>query len=183
MVKLGSRRWGELRLGREWTPVFLGWVYSDPFIAVGVGSSANFFSASTTTALSRAFGSALNPTTISRSSNAIQYWTPSGWGGFYAQAMVAAGEGSNSVKAVSNTPPAGQGWRNATFDAAGYFGNTRIDAQNTDLKQAGAYAAWNPGYMRLAASVTESKFLTSKQINYILGLNVPIGVHLIPRLV
>lgn len=178
IVKLGAPRWGEVRLGREWTPVFLGWVYSDPFIAVGVGNAANFFSSSASTVLNRAFGSAAFPSTISRSSNAIQYFLPGELGGVYGQAMVASGEGSNAQGSFRYT--SGKlGWRNTAFDASVYYGATRIDAANTDLKQTGAYAAYNFGFMRLAASVTESKFLSSKQLNTIVGLSVPIGAHLL----
>ena len=178
IVKLASTRWGEVRLGREWNPVFIGWVYSDPFIAVGVGSSANFFASGASTALNRAFGNAAQPSTISRTSNAIQYWTPSGLGGAYAQIMVAAGEGGNAQGSFKYTSGRA-GWKNANFDASVYYGATRIDAAAADLKQTGAYASYDFGVARLAASVTESKFLSSKQLNYIVGLNVPIGVHLI----
>ena len=178
IVKLASTRWGEVRLGREWNPVFIGWVYSDPFIAVGVGSAANFFSSSASTALNRAFGNAAQPSTISRNSNAIQYWTPSGLGGAYGQLMVAAGEGGNAQGSFKYT--SGRvGWRNDKLDASVYYGATRIDAAGTDLKQTGAYGSYDFGVARVAVSVTESKFLSSKQLNYIVGLNVPIGLHLI----
>ncbi len=178
VVKLSSTRWGEVRLGREWTPVFTGWVYSDPFIAVGVGSSANLFSSSASTVLNRAFGSAIQPSTISRSSNALQYFLPGGLGGVNGQLMASAGEGANSQGSFKYT--AGRiGWRNEQIDASVYYGATRIDAAATDLKQTGVYGAYSFGFMRLAASVTESKFLSSKQMNYIVGLSVPIGVHLV----
>ena len=178
IVKLSSTKWGEVRLGREWTPVFTGWVYSDPFIAVGVGSAANFFSSSVSTVMNRAFGSAAFPSTISRSNNAIQYWLPPGLGGVVGQLMAAAGEGSNAqgnFRYVSGRV----GWRDDKFDTSVYYGATRIDATSTDFKQTGAYAAYNFGFMRLAGSVTESKYLSSKQLNYILGLSVPMGQHLI----
>ena len=178
VVKLSSTRAGEVRLGREWTPVFLSWVYSDPFVAVGVGSAANLFSSSASTVLNRAFGSAIQPSTISRSSNALQYFLPDGLGGVNGQLMAAAGEGANAQGSFKYT--AGRvGWRNAQIDASVYYGATRIDAAATDLKQTGVYGAYNFGFMRLAASVTESKFLSSKQTNIIVGLSVPIGVHLV----
>lgn len=178
IVKLASTKWGEVRLGREWTPVFTGWVYSDPFVAVGVGSAANFFSSSVSTVLNRAFGSAIQPSTISRSNNAVQYWLPPGLGGVVGQLMVAPGEGSNAqgnFRYVSGR----LGFRNEQIDASVYYGATRIDATANDLKQTGAYGAYNFGFMRLAGSVTESKYLSSKQLNYILGLSVPMGQHLI----
>ena len=91
-----SNRFGEVRLGRDWNPVFLGYVFSDPFIFLGVGSQGNFFNASASTVLQRAFGSAIAPSTISRSSNAIEYWLPGGLGGVNGQLMVSAGEGNNA---------------------------------------------------------------------------------------
>ena len=178
VVTLSSARLGEVRLGREWTPVFLGWVYSDPFVAVGVGSAANFFSSSASTVLNRAFGSAAFPSTISRSSNTIQYFLPSGLGGVNGQLMMAAGEGGNAQGSFKYT--AGRlGYRSGAINASIYYGATRIDAANADLKQMGAMGSYDFGLAKVSASITDSKFLTSKQTNYIVGLSVPIGVHLV----
>ncbi len=183
-LKIGSRNWGEFRLGREWNPVFIGWAYSDPFVAVGVGSSANFFSAGggpgsgSSTVLARAFGTVVSPSTISRTSNAVQYLTPNGLGGAFAHLMFAPGEAANANGSFKYSSGRA-GWKGSAFELSAYYSSTRIDAQQSNIKQTGIYTGYDAGIVRVAASVTESKFLSSKQLNYILGLNVPIGLHLI----
>lgn len=88
---------GEVRMGRDWTRVYMGFVFGDPFVNVGVDSASNFLNASVATTYQRAFGSALSPTTLSRSSNAIEYFLLARLGRLYGQAMVAAGEGGNAA--------------------------------------------------------------------------------------
>jgi predicted porin len=173
-VHLGSRNWGEFRLGREWTPVFYGFVFADPFIAVGVGSSANFLSTVAATTYSRAFGLGSANTTLSRSSNSIQYWLPPGLGGFYGQVMNSWGENANAANAFRYRA-ARLGWRNASVDVAAYGGSTRIDATGQDIRQAGLFGAYRfDGGMRLSASVTESRYLSSEHVHWVLGLSVPV---------
>ena len=92
-----SGPFGEVRLGRDWTPAYYGFVFADPWINVGVGSGSNFLNASVATTYQRAFGSALLPTTLSRSSNAVEYWLPPNLGGLYGHLMMSAGEGGNAA--------------------------------------------------------------------------------------
>lgn len=174
-VSLSSSKFGELRLGRDWNPVFLSYVYSDPFFTVGVGSSANFLNASVNTVFSRAFGSAANPTTISRSSNAIEYYLPGGLGGINGQVMVGASEGNNANGGFRYT--GGRlGYREGAIDASVYASQTRIDAQAADLKQAGLAGSYKFAVARLSASYTQTTFLSSKQVHWLLGAIIPVGV-------
>ncbi len=71
---------GEIRLGRDYTPTFWNTTVFDPFGTNGAGSSLN---------ITNHVG---EPTYV-RSNNSVAYFTPDGIGGAYAWLMVAPGEG------------------------------------------------------------------------------------------
>jgi predicted porin len=81
-------RFGELRLGRDYTPTFWNTTIFDPFGTNGVGSSLNVSRAASSAPINGAFGA----TTYVRSNNAVGYFLPA-LGGVYGQAMVAPSEG------------------------------------------------------------------------------------------
>ncbi|MFM2329662.1 MAG: hypothetical protein RLZZ494_1765, partial [Pseudomonadota bacterium] len=82
---------GEVRLGRDYTPQFWNLTVFDPFGTNGVG---------TTQTLNSSLG---GPTTI-RASNSIGYFLPGNLGGFYGQGMYAFGNrASNEVTAGLDT--------------------------------------------------------------------------------
>lgn len=167
--------WGELRLGRDWTPVYWGFVFGDPWLNVGVGAGSNFLNASASTTYQRAFGSALNPTTLSRSSNALEYWLPPKLGGVYGQLMLAPGEGGNASGSF-RYQAARLGYKTSAFDVAAYAGATRIDATGSSLAQRGLYGAWTfqPG-MTAMGSVTRSSYRGSRQLHWMGGVRVGLG--------
>jgi len=72
---------GELRLGRDYTPTFWNMTLFDPFGTNGLGSSTNV-------------RQLYNGT---RQDNTIGYFLPSNLGGFYGQAMVGAPENGTST--------------------------------------------------------------------------------------
>ena len=74
--------WGEIRLGRDYTPVYLTTAYFDPFGAVGVGSDFSIYQL-------------VNASSV-RASNAISYLTPGTLGGVYGQFTVAASEAASA---------------------------------------------------------------------------------------
>jgi predicted porin len=79
---------GELRLGRDYTPTFWNTTVFDPFGTNGVGSSINLSRAVSTAPIN----GALNEVTYIRSNNSVGYFLPA-LGGVYGQLMVAPGEG------------------------------------------------------------------------------------------
>ncbi len=169
-----SGRFGELRLGRDWTPVYLGFVFGDPFINVGVGSGSNFLNASVATTYQRAFGSALSPTTLSRSSNAVEYWLPPNLGGVYGQAMYAFSENANAAGSFRYS--GGRlGYKSGPFDAAVYSGATRIDATAKDLRQTGVFGSYAFGVTSVMASLTHSSYFGSKQQHLMSGVRMSLG--------
>lgn len=170
--------YGELRLGRDWTPVYWGFVFGDPWINTGVGSGSNFLNASAATTYQRAFGSAANPTTLSRSSNAVEYWLPPSLGGVYGNFMVAPGEGNNAGGSFKYK--AGRlGYKGGPVDVSAYMGATRIDATGADLKQTGVFGSYNFGMATLMLSITDSKYLSSKQTQWMGGVKVNLDAWVI----
>ena len=168
-----SGPFGEVRMGRDWTPVYYGFVFGDPWINVGVGSGSNFLSATASTTYARAFA---NPglTTLSRSSNAIEYWLPPGLGGFYGHAMVAAGEAGNASGAYKYSAVR-LGWKGGPFDAAAYGGSTKVDASGQNLKQTGVYGSYNFGAATAMLSITNSDYRGSKQTHLMGGVRAILG--------
>lgn len=83
--------YGEIRLGRDYTPTYLNDLVFDPFAVSGVGTSiiatANGYSSSAASVSGFRANSM-----YSRASNSIGYLLPSGLGGFYGQVMYAFNE-------------------------------------------------------------------------------------------
>ena len=98
-----SGNFGEVRLGRDYTPTFWNDTVFDPFGTNGVGtnliSTANGYS---TTGASTG-GFTANSTYV-RASNSIGYFLPPNLGGFYGQVMYAFNE-KNSYDPAGFTPP------------------------------------------------------------------------------
>ncbi|RZL87472.1 MAG: porin [Variovorax sp.] len=84
-----SGGFGELRLGRDYTPTFWNTAIFDPFgTGSGIGANQLYFSGL----------GGLSAPTGTRASNSVGYFLPPNLGGFYGQAMLALGENdSNSV--------------------------------------------------------------------------------------
>ncbi len=99
-VSLLSDRWGEMRLGRDYTPTFSNQVAYDPFSNVGLGSALNVTHLTVAT----------QPTFV-RASNSVAYWLPAG--PFYGRVQFSAAEGA------ANT-------RYAGFNAGYLAGSVRI---------------------------------------------------------
>ena len=105
-VSVSSKAAGELRLGRDFVPTYVGWSRFDPFGYVGVAGSNNLVSATPNGPIRSAFGS--NPNTTVRASNAVQYFLPSGLAGVEGHVMAAAAEGGSA--ADNKTLGARVGW-------------------------------------------------------------------------
>ena len=103
---------GEVRLGRDYTPTFWNNTIFDAFGTNGLGDSSHV-------------GQLLAPTFV-RADNSIGYFLPSGIGGVYGQAMVAASEGAsaNPGRYVGGRI----GFAAGPFDIAGAYAQQRLDA-------------------------------------------------------
>ena len=142
-----SNQWGELRLGRDYTPTFWNWTAFDPFGTNGVGSSTNI-------ALGSDLQSALAGSTFGtlvRANNMVSYVLPGGTQGtgLYGQASVAAGEGAAGNKYYGGRI----GYAAGPFDIAAAYGKTEEllgAGSDVDLDAWNIAGSWNFGFMKLA---------------------------------
>jgi len=97
---------GEIRLGRDYTPTFWNWTVFDPFGTVGVGAATNLGLEIAGITPGGSYG------TLVRADNTFGYFLPSGLGGFYGQAMITLGEGN-----IGNKYYGGRlGWASGPFN-------------------------------------------------------------------
>jgi len=170
-----SNRWGELRLGRDYTPQFWNWTVFDPFGTNGVGSQLNLgLEANATQGSGGAYG------TLVRANNTIGYFLPNGgFGpGLYGQAMISAGENA----------PGNKMWGGRIGYAAGPF-NIAAAYSDTDVtEQIGATnwniaGSWDFGFMKLSgfySQIEVDEFLGTGgqkggQDNWFIGVSAPLG--------
>ncbi len=113
---------GEVRLGRDYTPLFWNQTIFDAFGTNGIGESNGI----------RQLASGV------RSDNSIGYFLPSNLGGFYGQAMVAAAEGGQTNAAGSSSDKVGArlyagrlGFAAGPFDVAAAYGTQRFSTATT----------------------------------------------------
>ncbi len=138
--------WGELRLGRDYTPVADNHTDFDTFGNAGIGDASYF-----TQALAVGLVAGSGVKTDIRASNSIGYHLPSGLGGFYGNAMFALGENLASTgvaKGDGDHVGARVGWTNKTVNVALAYGKTKLSAQN-DLDNWHLGASWKIGAAEL----------------------------------
>lgn len=120
--------WGEVRLGRDYTPQFWNLTIFDPFGTNGVGTSALLVNQN---------ASGTDPVAV-RASNSIGYFLPARLGGFYGQAMYYMGENVSGP-----TEDDGSGFGIRVGFASGPF-NVAVAASRTNFA-AGDFNTWNIG--------------------------------------
>jgi len=120
-----SGGWGEWRMGRNYTPIFMQITSNDPFGTNGVGDTKAYALAGVTTTNA--------PQTIVRASNAIEYLTPPGIGGIYAHLMYAFGEKpSNAVNPDDGNVYGGRlGWAGGFMDISAAYNHTELQSALT----------------------------------------------------
>jgi predicted porin len=104
-VSLGGA-WGEVRLGRDYTPQFWNLTVFDPFGTNGVGTTQTLNSITGGLAVG---GVAVNIPVAVRASNSIGYFLPGNLGGFYGQFQHYRGENASNV--ANNKDGTGNGVR------------------------------------------------------------------------
>lgn len=174
-----SGGFGELRLGRDYTPTFWNDTVFDPFGTNGVGT--NLISTANT-----GFGTWLGGGTTSvpgftnvtgsnyvRSSNSIGYFLPPNLGGFYGQVMYAFHErdkfdpGTLTPTAL-NTQRTGRyvggrfGYANGPLDVAAAYGQSTIGdnffvGTTTNVKTFNLGASYDFGVVKLFGEVSKAK--------------------------
>ncbi len=161
-----SGKWGEIRLGRDYTPVFRLLAASDVWGANGFGNGSNLYAG---TPISATTGVA----TLIRASNSVQYILPSGLGGLYGQFMGAVSEGVNGNKYLGGR----LGWAAGPFDISAAYSETKIAPIGGDdkFKSWALGGSYNFNVVKAYAFYGEYKVGSDKAKFYELSAGVPLG--------
>ena len=154
--------WGELRLGRDYTPQFFNLTVFDPFGTNGVGTTQTLNSIIT------------GPTAV-RASNSIGYLLPAKLGGFYGQLQYYMGE--NLDTAANEDDGTGVGAR--VGYAAGPF-NVALSLSRTeyaagDVQQNNLGGQWDFGMAKLMGHFSWDENGVAEGKGWLLGGLVPVG--------
>ena len=152
---------GELRLGRDYTPSYLGYEDYDVWSDIGI-SSVNKFDSSLGTARD----------TSVRADNQVTYLTPA-LGGFYSRLAVAPGEGTLGKKYFGGRA----GYAAGPLDVSLSLGQTQVApvAGDDRFKITSAGAAYDFGPVKLSGYLSESRIESGKVTNMYIGGQVPLG--------
>ncbi|MGA0571008.1 porin [Variovorax sp. VNK109] len=155
--------WGELRLGRDYTPQFWNLVQYDPFGVVGVGNTLTFTNA-------------ITATTTARSSNGIGYILPSNLGGFFGEFQYHMGENLSNAGATADD---GDGYGGRIGYAAGPFSValalSRTDYAAGQVRQNNLGGAYNLGFAKLMAQISKDSAGAADGSGWLVGGQVPVG--------
>ncbi len=154
---------GEVRLGRDYTPQFWNLTVFDPFGTNGVG---------TTQTLNSSLGGPVNV----RASNAIGYFLPGNLGGFYGQVQYYMGENlSNAAnKKDGNGLSLRAGWANGPLNVAGALSQTKYLAG--DIKTANIGVQYDFGIAKAMAHVSRDDIKNGAEgTGWLIGGLIPVG--------
>ncbi len=159
--------WGEVRLGRDYTPQYWNLYFADPFGNVGVGlpmpATYNFTGFTGSTGV--------------RASNTITYFLPDArLGGFFGSIQYYLGENASNAGATKDDGRGGGirfGYASGPFYAA--IASGRTDYAAGDTRQSNAVATWDFKLAKIGAQISRDKNgpLTGK--GWLLGGWVPVG--------
>jgi predicted porin len=177
---------GEIRLGRDYTPQFSNQTVFDPFGTVGVGTNQLLNGVGNAQA-----GGIVSPTAV-RASNSIGYFLPSNLGGFYGALQYYRGE--NLSTAANSGDGNGYGFRFgyaagpvnvALASARTTYARTAIAAglPSGDVRQTNLAGSWNFGVATLIGELTrdsmESTVGRTQGRGWMVATTVPVGAGLI----
>ncbi len=108
--------------------------------------------------------------TIARANNSIGYFLPSGIGGLYGQAMVAAGQGLDNNKYYGGRI----GWGAGPFDVNFGYGNTKTNNPGS-FTMANVGGSWDFGVAKIFAYYNQNKWNDLKQGVWEVSGSLPLG--------
>jgi predicted porin len=156
--------WGEVRLGRDYTPQFWNLTVFDPYGTNGVGTN-------------QMLNSIITGVTAVRASNSIGYFLPGNLGGFYGQVQMYLGENPQDAGLATEDDGRGLGLRvgfaNGPFNVALALSRTDYDAG--DVRQNNIGGQWDFGMAKVMGQFSRDKngSLTGK--GWLIGGLVPVG--------
>lgn len=160
---------GEVRIGRDLTPDFLGVASADPFTTSGSAQSLAY----TCTGLGPCV-------TNVRASNSVTYFLPGNLGGLYGSAMYALGENPSNAGATKNDgrhTAVRLGFSGAGLDVSAFYGNT--DYAAGDFKRQGIAGSYTFGAFRPMAFYATTKLGTNERKDWGLALVATFGPHVV----
>lgn len=168
---LASTQWGELRLGRDYTPTFWNLNKFSPFGTSGVGATSNIVSG-------WPFGLGHGPgpdnpgraTPLVRLDNSIGYFLPRNKSGVYGQAMANAAEGNVGAKYYG----ARLGYAAGPLDVAAALGSTKLaSGGNYTISSLGA--SYDFGMAKMYGNYYSQRVPGMNSTNIVVGAGVPVG--------
>jgi predicted porin len=133
---------GEIRLGRDYTPDFWNHTVYDPYGTNGVGSSVNTFNTMSTGA-----------GTLVRANNTVGYFLPA-MGGVFGQVQIAAGEGVSGNKHTGFR----LGYAAGPVSVAVAYGNTKVtETPSVSWKRFNVGGSYKIGTATLMAQYNSGK--------------------------
>lgn len=174
-VSLSGKALGELRLGRDFVPSYVGWSRFDVFSYVGVAGSNNLVSATPQGPIRAAFGS--NANTTVRSSNAIQVFLPGGLGGLEGHAMVAAGEGSAATDNQVLGLRLGWAGKPGSVSVAYTVSDNGSTGGAGKFKDTAIGGTWLAGFGRVNLAWRKFERAGAAQVNLMLSGSTSFGPH------
>lgn len=173
-----SGGFGEVRLGRDYTPTFWNDTIFDPFNNIGVGANLiGVVNGRLAVAGALSGGGLLNgglpggPDNYVRTSNSVGYFLPKGLGGLYGQAIYAINENVKSSNVAATPSKRGNlaggrlGFMNGPLDVAvTYTQSTVLDAQlpnglqaERKIATASLGASYDLGVVKLFGEVSRAR--------------------------
>jgi predicted porin len=155
--------WGELRLGRDYTPQFWNLTVFDPFGTNGVGTT-------------QTLNSIVTGVTSVRASNTIGYFLPGNMGGFYGQIQMYLGENLRNNAATEddgNGVGLRVGFANGPFNVA--LALSRTDYSTGDVRQNNIGGQWDFGIAKAMAHISRDRNGAVDGKGWLIGGLFPIG--------
>ncbi|MEP7295655.1 MAG: porin [Burkholderiales bacterium] len=150
---------GEVRLGRDYTPSFWNNTIFDAFGTNGLGDSSHVAQKLTGTFV--------------RADNSIGYFLPSGIGGVYGQVMVAAAE--NGATNPGRYVGGRVGFAAGPFDVAGAYAQQKFVSGAVDQKTYNIGASYDLSVVKLLGYYDRDTQGNDKENRFSLSAVVPIG--------
>ncbi len=158
-----SNAYGEIRIGRDFTPSYTGFTAFDVFGANGVGAADKFLSRLGT-----------NAETNVRADNQVSYFLPGNLGGAYGHVSVAAGEGTGGKKYAGFR----LGYATRALDVSVSFGRTEVTpiaAGEDEFDRTTVGASYDLGYAKVLGMYSETEYASQKLSLASVGVAVPFG--------
>lgn len=165
-IGLSSAQAGEVRLKRDYRPTHVVWNSYSPLSTIGVGSTNQFNSASVAVNSSGA--------DVTRASNSLQYFLPSGLGGVTGTEFFSADEGGTVAAGAAKSRGERIGYANGPINVAASL----VTITNTpafEFKDSVIGGAYDFGVAKLAQSHRTFKWGSVKLALTLLGVTAPVG--------